>query len=104
MPCYDPPPPWSERSRRSEMQAVKLLCATVGGSLSGAHMVPEELLEWYVEHRRIDLEIATSERASIYRSARDASPGEIQRDIEAAERALALAVAHRNVKTGGAGG
>lgn len=63
MPCYDPPPPWQDRQRWSAEEAVRILCHVIGQSLDAGLLTGLEArrpLEWYLEHRKIDLEIATN--------------------------------------------
>ena len=59
MPCYDPPPPWEGRARESGEKAAALLCRLVRANLENRRPVPREVLLWFVEHRRIDLSVAT---------------------------------------------
>lgn len=61
MPCYDPPPPWDETSKQNATQAVKLLCELTKNSLRNAQPISKDVLKWFLEHRRIDYQIATTE-------------------------------------------
>jgi hypothetical protein len=56
VPCYNPPPPWEGKQKENAEQAVRLLCSMVGQNLA---TMPNEVLTWFLEHREIDLEIAT---------------------------------------------
>lgn len=56
MPCYDPPPPWADEARRNAEQAVKIVCALARHLLDNGQMFNLDLLRWYLQHRRIDLQ------------------------------------------------
>ena len=58
MPCYDPPPPWAGAAQRNSEQASRILCAMVKRSLDNGGLPSEDLLNWYLEHRTVDLQIA----------------------------------------------
>lgn len=54
MPCYDPPPAWFGAAKASAEEAARLLCFMVRHS--DPINWPNEVLTWYLGHRRIDLE------------------------------------------------
>lgn len=60
MPCYDPPPPWDEASKQNEVQAVKLLCELTKIAVRDNKPLSKDILKWFLEHRRIDYQIATT--------------------------------------------
>ncbi len=60
MPCYDPPPAWEGSKRSNAEQAAKLLCGAIGMRLDAGQPVGKELLTWYLEHRHIDMQIASA--------------------------------------------
>lgn len=62
MPCYDAPPPWEGRKIKNAEQAVRLLCAQTGEAIANGKTPQRETLEWFLEHRKIDLEIALGSR------------------------------------------
>lgn len=61
MPCYEPPPPWEKEARSSAIEAVKILCAHIQAELARHTILPQLWLIWFLEHRKIDLQIATTE-------------------------------------------
>lgn len=60
MPCCDPPAPWEGRSRASAEVATRLLCESIGDLLRAQKVVSSDLLLWFITHREIDLEQATT--------------------------------------------
>ena len=62
MPCYDPPPPFEGEERRNAEKAVKLLCSNVANKIDNGETVEIPLLEWFLEHKQIDLKVATDGR------------------------------------------
>jgi hypothetical protein len=64
MPCYDPPPPWEGKERESTEKAARLLCKLIGEWLNDQEAIEQhltiELLKWYIDHRKIDLEMVTT--------------------------------------------
>jgi hypothetical protein len=85
MPCYEPPPEWAGDARENAETAVKILCAMVQ-SASNYSQVPKPLLEWYMNHRLIDLEKAKDPRFAKYD---DLEVRRIVNDIQAIEVVLA---------------
>lgn len=86
MPCYDPPPEWSNDVAEDGKQAAQLLCAMVKGAPSYL-MVPAPILEWYARHLRVDLMVADDPRmASVDPGPREA----IIAEIDAVSKALAV--------------
>lgn len=86
MPCYDPPPPWKGAQKKNAEQAVKLLCAEVKAQLNaGKTAIPPTLLRWYMEHRQIDRQIATT---PYYGKADPAEAAQAERDIAHAKQLL----------------
>jgi len=64
MPCYDPPPSYEKAYRRNAEQAVQLLCGLITPRVrNGDTTLSSDLLRWFIEHRRIDVEIETDEAA-----------------------------------------
>lgn len=57
MPCYEPPPLF-EKKDESAIKAVKILCRLVRLNLDAGVAVPNDILCWYYEHRKIDLMVA----------------------------------------------
>lgn len=56
MPCYEPPPAWEGAARRNAEEAAQILCATVRDMLDqDVQGIPDGMLRWYLDHRRIDL-------------------------------------------------
>lgn len=79
MPCYEAPPPYSQKANQSANEAVKILCAAIKELIFEARIVPNErTLLWYMSHREIDVEIAKDPRYS----SRDEKVEDILRDIE----------------------
>lgn len=58
MPCYEPPPPFEKEKDESAIKAVKILCRLVRLNLDAGVAVPNDILCWYYEHRKIDLMVA----------------------------------------------
>jgi hypothetical protein len=82
MPCYDPPPPYEGAERKSAQQAVKLLCALVTTHIDHGIPANAELLNWYIAHRKIDIEMAR------YCQKGDGEIYAAKKDIERAKRLL----------------
>ena len=63
MPCYDPPPAYEDRERSNAHKAVQILCEECSTWQDSAclHDNPE-LLDWYIEHRIIDLMVEADPR------------------------------------------
>ncbi|MEN9919932.1 MAG: hypothetical protein RL662_2368 [Bacteroidota bacterium] len=61
MPCYDPPPPWDQTSKDNANQAVKLLCELTKIALRDNKPLSQDTLKWFLNHRRIDYQIATTQ-------------------------------------------
>lgn len=85
MPCYEPPPPWEGAQQKNAEQAVRLLCKKIGALLDGPHAIESELLTWYIEHREIDLQIATT---PYYGKPDNSEADKAKRDIERAKKLL----------------
>lgn len=61
MPCYDPPPPWEGKQRANAEEATKILCEFVRERLySRPEEIPTKIRKWFLEHRKIDVEIYSS--------------------------------------------
>lgn len=98
MPCYDPPPPYEGRQRQNAEQASRLLCTIVRNQMARKETIADSVIKWYIEHRRIDLEIAETGYWG-----RPIEPSEIA-DIKASiERASAYAT-RAQPQTGGGDG
>lgn len=79
MPCYEAPPPYSQKADQSANEAVKILCGVLKDITSKTRIVPNErTLLWYISHREIDVEIAKDPR----NSGRGEKVADILRDIE----------------------
>lgn len=53
MPCYYPAPPWEGEQKHNAERAVQILC-DMAKKLTPREM-DDDLLWWFLEHRRIDL-------------------------------------------------
>lgn len=78
MPCYDTPPEWEGKARRNAEEAVRILCETIGMLIRAGLTPVRRDLQWYLEHREIDLEIAES---SYYKRPEPQKAAEIRADI-----------------------
>lgn len=59
MPCYDPPPAYAGKERKSAERAASLLCLSISQRIDSRNVSVEEL-EWFAIHREIDAEIETT--------------------------------------------
>ena len=57
MPCYDPEPAYSHEIKENSLKASQILCKLVSSNLNAGVEVPLDILEWYLQHRKIDLKI-----------------------------------------------
>ncbi|MNC56152.1 hypothetical protein D3C87_1261490 [compost metagenome] len=62
MPCYEAPPQWEGRKIKNAEQAVRILCKQTCEALAEGKTLSRETLEWFLDHRKIDLEIALGSR------------------------------------------
>ena len=85
MPCYEPPPPWSRAQESNANQAAKLLCAQCRAMLDSGTLVSRPLIEWFIAHREIDLEIAAG---AYYGNPTPAEAAQARSDIERARALL----------------
>ena len=89
MPCYTPPPPNDRERQENAFTAIKLLCELVGNRIAcGSFGLPvsKEILDWYIEHRKIDIDTI-----NYYYSGNKKYEPDIQKahaDIEAARKLL----------------
>lgn len=61
MPCYDPPMPWEGKQRKNAETAVRLMCKYMSEAIKNPDLdLEQDILQCYIEHREIDLEIASS--------------------------------------------
>lgn len=98
MPCYDPPPPYQAAAEASAEQAVKILCSIMGSLTKETvidylnHLLSVENLTWYLEHRKIDLQIAET---GFYKTPDLVEARKIRLEIPKIEELLANAVRRR---------
>jgi hypothetical protein len=91
MPCYDHPPAYEQEARKNAQSAVQILCGLIGPRVrTGDNTLSFELLTWFIEHRRIDIEIERDESSRcVRRHPRQEVVSEAERDIALAKRQLA---------------
>jgi hypothetical protein len=58
MPCYEAPPEWVGDAKKNAEEAVRILCAQIGKAVEAGIIPKRHLMEWLVEHRKIDLRMA----------------------------------------------
>jgi hypothetical protein len=85
MPCYDPPPPWAAAKNKNANDAVRLLCREVSMLIRSTAVVPKDMLIWFLEHREIDRQIATTD---YYGSDDSAEAQRTESDIELVKQLL----------------
>lgn len=58
MPCHTPPPNYEGEAQRNAEEAVKILCEMLKPRVKAMYnTIYKNLLLWFIEHRRIDIEI-----------------------------------------------
>lgn len=62
MPCYEPPPTWSNDKERSEREAVPLLCDIMRTLVRTGLPVDKRQLTWYIQHLELDIKMATHDQ------------------------------------------
>ncbi len=90
MPCYDHPPTYEDEARKNAESAVRILCGLISPRVrAGDNTLSLELLTWFIEHRRIDIEIERDESSRrIRRYPRQEVVNEAEKDIALANRLL----------------
>jgi len=86
MPCYEPEAPWEKAQQTDCREAARILCTEVRRLLPEGN-IPKEILVWFVGHRKIDLQIATT---PYFGNPSEADAAQIKADIEQAEKLLAM--------------
>ena len=83
MPCYEPPPPYEQAHRKNAELAVRLLCNLIAPRVKD-ETLETDLLLWFIEHRRIDMQAEINEAARCARQPDANVLGQIEKDIEMA--------------------